>query len=156
MGLHQEILPRLVEICTSIHPVCGVVLIGSVARGMERADSDVDLNILFPGDDCPLEVSPYIAADNRWQLKVKDEIEGIRIDVAWETEHGLMDKLSGDGAMYCWPFSNGRMLHDPRGVAGRSLKIAQAWFAERRDDVARNEAEYAAAKAEQLRRRQRQ
>jgi predicted nucleotidyltransferase len=153
MGRHQEILPQLVEICTAIDPECGVVLIGSVARGVERANSDIDLNILFPGDECVVGVHRYIAADNRWQLQVKDQIEGIRIDVAWETEQALLERVSGDGAACCWPFSQGQVLYDPLGVAARPLNIAQAWFAAHRAVAERYEAEYAAAKAEQRRRR---
>ena len=156
MGLHQEILPQLVGICASIHSECGVVLIGSVARGMERANSDVDLNILFPGDECPLGLSPYVAADNRWQLKVKDVIQGIRIDVAWETEQALAERLNGDGVANCWPFANGKVLRDPCGIVGPCLELARKWFAVHPEIAARYESEYAAAKVEQAKRRRQQ
>jgi hypothetical protein len=123
---------------------------------MERSNSDVDLNILFPGDECPLGRSPYVAADNRWQLKVKDVIQGIRIDVAWETEQALGERLNGDGVANCWPFANGRVLHDPCGIAERCLNVAMQWFDDHRDVAARHEADYAAGKAEQLRLRREQ
>lgn len=81
MGLHHDILEHLVSRCAAIHEECGVVLIGSVARGAERTDSDIDLNIIFPRDECPLGRSPYVDDHNRWQLRVRDELQGIRIDI---------------------------------------------------------------------------
>jgi predicted nucleotidyltransferase len=153
MSIHHEILPGLVEDCTRIHDRCGVVLIGSVARGTQRASSDIDLNIVFPDDEGPLRASPYVAEDNRWQLKVKDEIHGVRIDVAWETQHALLDRLRGDDIVNCWPFSMGRVLRDPCDVARPCLDLAKAWFAEHSDIASRFNAELAAAKVRQMRAR---
>ncbi|WP_366917903.1 nucleotidyltransferase domain-containing protein [uncultured Gimesia sp.] len=89
MSVHQRIIPGLLEVCASIHPDCAVVLIGSVAQGTERPCSDLDLNLIFPGDELPQNQHPYVGDDNRWQLVVKDKIEGIRIDIAWETQQVL-------------------------------------------------------------------
>jgi predicted nucleotidyltransferase len=106
---HQAILPHLVEVCASIHDRCGVVLIGSVTRGAERPDSDIDLNLIFPGDECPLGRHPYVDHDNRWQLVHKGDVDGLRVDVAWETEHALLKRLQSDDVLHCWPFSRGRV-----------------------------------------------
>jgi hypothetical protein len=149
MSIQQELLPQLVGICARIDPKCSVVLIGSVARSMERADSDLDLNIILPGDEVPLARHPYIADDNRWQLQVKDTIQSVRIDVAWETEQALRDRLSGGGIAECWPFSQGRVLHDPLQIAEPLVELARNWFAIRPAIAAKLEAEYAAAKADQ-------
>jgi hypothetical protein len=151
MGLHHDILPYLVEICVSIHDECGVVLIGSVARGTERMNSDIDLNIIFPRDECPLHRSPYVDDDNCWQLKLKDHVQEIRIDVAWETQTALLERLYGEDVVNCWPFSNGQVLHDPYEIAAPCLTIAQNWFASHADVASRYEAAYAAAKNKWLR-----
>jgi len=153
MGLHQDILPYLVDICASIHDQCGVVLIGSVARGTERTDSDIDLNIIFPRDEYPLNQSPYVDDDNRWQLRMKDHVQGIRVDVAWETERALLERLDGEEVINCWPFSTGKILHDSGEIAGPCLDIAKTWFADHPDVASRYEAEYAEAKRRQMRQR---
>lgn len=149
MSVHQRIIPGLIEVCTTIHPYCGVVLIGSVAKGMERPDSDLDLNLIFPGDECPTYKHSYVGGDNRWQLVVKDNIEGIRIDIAWETQRALSDYVAGPQVRACWPFSNGRILRDRLKVAAPSLAVANQWYVDHPDVRERYGRDYAEAKRRQ-------
>ena len=153
MGLHQDILPDLIEDIQSYHDECAIVLIGSVAMGNERPKSDLDLNIFLPDEDSACQPSPYIGSDNRWQLKVKREVHGIRIDVAWETYEGLEQQLQGHGPAGCWPFSNGKILHDPNGVVQPYITTARTWFDQHADIRERIEAEYLKAKQKQIRER---
>jgi predicted nucleotidyltransferase len=88
MTPHRIALGEIVEAFQSLDSTCGIVLIGSVAHGNERPQSDLDLNLFFSGSR-ELPRHAYIGDDNRWQLKVKDQLQGIRIDVAWETYEGL-------------------------------------------------------------------
>ncbi|MDP6446152.1 MAG: nucleotidyltransferase domain-containing protein [Pirellulaceae bacterium] len=152
MSSQRRVLPDVLGVCREIHDRCAVVLIGSVARGGERPNSDIDLNIIFPGDELPQQTHRYVDDDNRWQLQLKDEIRGVRIDVAWETESELMRHVTGDDVIHCWPFSNGVILHDPYDIASPSLKIAQQWFAERPEIGARIEQQYDDAKSKQRQR----
>lgn len=152
MGLQLEILPDLLEDIKSYHDECAIVLIGSIANGNERPESDLDLNIFLPDDDEALNVSPYISNDNRWQLKVKREVHGIRIDVAWETYQGLERHLR-DGPADCWPFSNGKILHDPSRRIEPCLTIARTWFDEHADVAKSIEAKYHISKQQQFRER---
>lgn len=149
MGIHQEVLSGIVEEIKTYHTECGIILIGSVATGTERPESDLDLNIFLPEADTT-HANPYIDDDNRWQLRVKAVIRGVRIDVAWETYDGLKTQVSGDGAANCWPCSRGKVLHDPSGVVGECLAIAKAWFAEHPGEYDRIEAAYLAAKEKQI------
>jgi hypothetical protein len=149
MSVHQRIIPGLLEVCASIHPDCAVVLIGSVAQGTERPCSDLDLNLIFPGDELPQNQHPYVGDDNRWQLVVKDKIEGIRIDIAWETQQVLIDYVAGPQVRACWPFSNGRILRDPLNVAAPSLAIANQWYVDHPEVRERYERVYAEAKRRQ-------
>jgi hypothetical protein len=153
VSLHQDILPDLVEDIKAYHDECAIVLIGSVARGEERPESDLDLNIFLPDDDGVSQPSPYIDGDNRWQLKIKRDVNGIRIDIAWETYERLAEHLQGDGAADCWPFSNGKILHDPRRMVEPCLANARKWFDEHPDTAARIEAEYVQSKEKQIRER---
>ena len=151
MSLQQDILPELVEEIRTHHQQCAVVLIGSVARGDERTESDVDLNIFFPDrrDDC--YASPFVDDDNRWQLRKKIERQGVRIDVAWETYKGLQRRLEGDGPAKCWPFSNSKILHDPLGMIAPCLTVSRLWFDEHPEIASRRQADYVAAKQKQIR-----
>ncbi|MBC8356161.1 MAG: nucleotidyltransferase domain-containing protein [Planctomycetes bacterium] len=155
MSLQQDIVPELVKDINSYHDECAIVLIGSVAWGSERPESDIDFNIFFPNDHDDCRESPYIDSDNRWQLKVKGELHGIRIDIAWETYDGLEGHLLGDGPINCWPFSNGKILHDPSGTVAPCLTRAQRWFAKHADIASRIEAEYVRSKRTQIRERER-
>ncbi len=146
MVRHQDIIPHLVDECASIHEGCSLVLIGSVARRTERPDSDIDINIIFPGDDCPVGRHGYVGDDNRWQLVVKDIVQGIRVDVAWETERALLNRLQSDDVLNCWPFSHGRVLHDPRNIASPALRIAKQWYRDHPEVAQRYESAYAEAK----------
>ena len=149
MSPHHDLIPHLVDVCATIHDRCAVVLIGSVACGTQRPNSDVDLNIILPGDEAPVGQHPFIDDDNRWQLVVKDIVNGIRIDVAWETERALLDRLRSDDVVHCWPFSNGRILRDPSNVAAPCLEIAKEWFRNHPEIVAEYESTYAEAKRRQ-------
>ena len=153
MSLQQELLPDLVKDIRLYHNECAIVLIGSVVRGLERPESDIDLNIFLPGGDATCHASPYVDTDNRWQLKVKCKVQGIRIDVAWETYLGLEERLLGDGPISCWPFSNGVVLHDPSEAVAPFLSLARRWFQERPGIAERIEKEYQQAKQQQSRRR---
>ena len=145
MALHREILGEVVETFRTLDPACGIVLIGSVAHGNEQPQSDLDLNLFFSGS-CELPQHAYIGNDNRWQLKVKDELQGIRIDAAWETYEGLEHLLHGDGPRGCWSFSRGEILHDPSGRVASGQLIARQWFRNHPAVVAQLERDYADAK----------
>jgi predicted nucleotidyltransferase len=150
MTLHRDVLGEIVEAFQTLDPACGIVLIGSVARGDERPQSDLDLNLFFSGLR-ELPRHSYIGDDNRWQLQVKDELRGIRIDVAWETYEGLEGRLQGDGPSVCWSFSRGTILHDPSGKLASCQTLARQWFQEHAAVVEQLEREYAAAKQIQAR-----
>jgi len=100
-----------------------------------------------------LNRSPYVDEDNRWQLQVKDHVQGFRIDVAWETQRALLKRLQGEDVVNCWSFSQGEILHDPHDIAGPCLEIARAWFAKHPDVTSRFEADFAHAKQSQARAR---
>lgn len=126
-----------------------MVLIGSVAQGKERPCSDLDLNLIFPGDELPENEHPYVDDNNRWQLVVKDNIEGVRIDIAWETQQVLTEYVAGPQVRGCWPFSNGRILRDPLKVASPSLAIANQWYLDHPEVREGYERDYAEAKRRQ-------
>jgi len=150
MSLHLDILPELVEEIKSHHRQCAVVLIGSVAKGIERPESDIDLNVFFPERDEDCDASPFVDDDNRWQLRMKGKRQGLRIDVAWETYEGLKSRLEGDGAVDCWPFSCGKILYDPQNMVEPLMAAVRLWFCRHPEIASRLLADYTAAKQDQF------
>src|SRR6185503_14723479 len=80
-----QALPHLTARCVEAHPDCGIRLQGSVARGQERLDSDIDLIIVVPegGLQRPNEL---LCADNHWSMQlVHDAPTGMKLDINWVT-----------------------------------------------------------------------
>lgn len=146
MSPQRRILPRVMAAILGHHPGCSIILIGSVARGEERPEnSDVDLNIFLSRDDIS---SPWVSPENRWQLQVKSVMDGIRIDVAWET-FGFLDRhLNTDGPF--WILSFGEILHDPSELVEPCLQRARQWATEHAELCESIEAGFREAKAKQL------
>ena len=149
MTPQRRILPHVAEMIQQLHPGCSIILIGSVARGEERPeDSDLDLNIFFPTEPTP---SAWIGDDNRWQLQVKQTINGVRVDVAWETIDFLELEVTTDGPL--WIISFGEIVQDPSNRIEPCLRLARKWTEQNAALCAKLEADFRAAKAKQLARR---
>lgn len=128
MSPQRKALSSVVVSVRQLHPKVAIFLIGSVARGVERSRSDIDINLLFPGAELPPVPSRYVGEDNRWQLVAKEKRQGLTIDVAWEVEASLRERLLGNEAQECWPFSWGEAIWDPSGIATECLTLARNWF----------------------------
>jgi len=145
MTPQRRILPEVMDDILLHHPDCSVILIGGVARSEERPDSsDLDLNLFI---DEHTE-SPWVRADNRWQLQKIRVMGGVTIDVAWETFGFLETHLETDGPF--WILSFGEIVRDPSGRVEPCLRRARKWAAEHPDVCATMEAQYREGKARQL------
>ena len=178
MKSHRELLPKVVELLTAVDEKMGIVIVGSVARGSERPDSDIDITVIFSGDEHPpLDESSFFSTDNRWALRTKGEIENKRIDLAWDTENNVLQRLrgpepdktalfagddeeahfqrleairaEGNGPAGCWPLATGWIIHDPLGIAEHCQSIAKTWFESNPDILEAIEKGYLAAKQKQ-------
>ena len=146
MSPQREILPQVMQAILGHHPDCSIVLIGSVARREERPEnSDIDLNIFLSRDDVS---SPWVSPENRWQLQVKSVMDGIRIDVAWETFDFLNRHLDTEGPF--WILSFGEILHDPSQRVEPCLQRARQWASEHAELCDSIESDFRIAKAKQL------
>jgi len=135
MSRHRDILPEVVEILAQKHPECAIVLVGSVRRGTERPDSDLDLAIIVP-EDCKKRT------DQTWRHK------GILMCLCY-LGRDWMDQTLREQPYVFWPFSLGEVLHDPYGVAAGFQQRAGAFFAEHPDIVElwkKNLAQHSASK----------
>ena len=121
MTKHRDILPEVVTILAQKHPGCAIVLVGSVRRGTERPDSDLDLAIIVP-EDCKKRT------DRSWRYK------GILMCLCFLGREWMDQTLTNQPYVF-WPFSLGEILHDPDGVAQAYQRRAQAFFARNPDVV---------------------
>ena len=53
MSIQRDLIPRLVARVVDASPASAVLLIGSVADGAERPDSDIDLIVVTPSHEVP-------------------------------------------------------------------------------------------------------
>jgi predicted nucleotidyltransferase len=123
-----EALPHLVARCVEAHPDCGIRLQGSVARGAERADSDIDLTVVVPGNALVRE-SDLLSQNNHWRMQlVQDQTSGLRLDINWVGVDELLDLIAERGAVAWFMFFSGTTLRDPSGVVARCETAVATWF----------------------------
>ncbi|MFC1735854.1 hypothetical protein ACFL1X_07035 [Candidatus Hydrogenedentota bacterium] len=126
MSKHQDILPHLVEKIAEADPNYGIVLQGSVADCCEKPDSDLDLFVVC-GSASP-RFNEFIQSDNRGNMRAKGPVEGIKIDIGWEEVEFLVSSIEQDGAAGWYMFSQGKIIHDPAGLAKRCHDIMNRWL----------------------------
>ena len=145
MSLQRDILSEVTRAIQEHHTNCSILLIGSVARKEEGEHSDLDLNVFLP--DASI-TSPWVCQENRWQLQVKCVVQGIRVDVAWETFDFLDEHMKSDGPF--WILSFGEIVHDPSGRVEPCLQQARHWARKDADVCQQMEAEFRLSKRKKL------
>lgn len=145
MSLQRDILPQVTQSIREHHQDCSILLIGSVARKEESPHSDLDLNIFLP--EAAVN-SPWVSPENRWQLQVKCVVQGVRIDVAWETLDFLEEHLRTGGPF--WILSFGEIVHDPSGRVEACIERARNWASENGELCQKMETDFRIFKQKQL------
>ena len=146
--IHRSIVPEVAELIQTHHPDCSIILIGSVARGEERPDSDLDLNI-FLNDD--LVESVWATQTNRWQLQVIRCVRDVRIDVAWETLDFFETEVGGPGPF--WILSCAEIVRDPSGRVDACLERVKAWTKNNEELCRKMENDFRSFKRKQIAKR---
>jgi len=114
MSRHREILASVVGQLAGRYAGCGVLVGGSVQRGEERPDSDLDLFVVFPGEG---EV----------RLEHERSPGGVKIDLALFPEEGFLRAVETEWYNF-WMFSRAKIVHDPTGIAARNRDVARSYF----------------------------
>ncbi len=114
MSIQREIVTRMIGDLPKRFPGCGILVAGSVQRGEERPDSDLDLFIVFPGDGA---------------VRLEREVsrEGIKVDLAVFPETGFQREVRQQWFKF-WMFSRAEIVHDPAGIAKRNQQLALSYF----------------------------
>ena len=119
MSRQRDALPEIIGQLSEEHPGCGVLVSGSVQRGEEREDSDLDIFMVYPGN-------------GEIRLDRVDRADGLRVDLARFPEAGFRAALPAEWFKF-WMFSGAEIVHDPTGIAKRNQELARQRFAERSD-----------------------
>lgn len=105
--LHQRVLDEIIAELHEDADVCGIMVVGSVARGTARADSDLDLVIVATEDD-----------RQPWQSRP----HAVPVDFTVRTAGGWRENFTpnriGDES-WGYAFLDGVILHDPTGTVAR-------------------------------------
>ncbi len=131
MTKQRQLAERLAQECAVIDPSCSVHAFGSVGRGVERPESDLDLMVMT-------ELYKLIAERLTWD-EVRIGYDGDEIPV--RLHHGKIDGIGVD--LHCCTPQNrlavvrdiphiayGKVLilRDPTGVASRCEATVRAYF----------------------------
>jgi hypothetical protein len=142
LNANQQVIVReLSDALANVSGVQGVVLGGSYARGMARADSDIDLGIYY-SEESPLSIggireiatgvsdlpNPVVSELFEWGPWVNGE--------AWLTIQGQQPPFGYFGPMYLGELAIARLLEDPLGrIAELQRRVTKYPEALRREIV---------------------
>ncbi len=128
MNRQQRALPYLISKCCEIDPNCGIQLQGSVARGEEQPESDIDLTVILR-DITDIRYNELITPDNHpGMIRVYHAEFDVNIDINWEFASRLNVSLTTHGAAGWYIFSQGRPIYDPLGLAKQCQNQMLLWF----------------------------
>ena len=123
MSRHRDALPGIVKTLLARFDRPGIMVFGSVQRGAERPDSDLDLIVIYEGDG---------------ELRVERDAPfgdvGIRVDVVLFPE-AAFHRLAEKEWYLFWEFSQAEILHDPTGIARRNQDLIRRRMQSRPDIV---------------------
>ena len=99
--VHQKIVNEIVEEYKKNKSTLAITLFGSLARGEERKDSDVDIEII--SEDA-----------KKWKLKQDDEKYGIKIDLVICPKKHLLYQVEKYPYL-CYDYLSEKIIYDPKG-----------------------------------------
>jgi len=129
MSKQQDALPYLVSRCCEVDSSCGNQLQGSVARGEERPESDIDLAVVFDDSISAPKFNELLIENNRGvQIRVLLEPYDVNVDINWVYEGDLLAISQSPSALAWYMFAFGRAIHDSKRRAQRCQDALQKWF----------------------------
>ncbi len=101
----RSMVPSIVdEIVARVHPV-RVILFGSVARGEERADSDLDLLVVLD------QVDPAVRAHLMGQIRLAITAPA-SIDILVTDVDEFEGRKNVNGSIFYWPAREGEVVYE--------------------------------------------
>lgn len=114
MSKQTDVLPFAVERLAAENAGCGIILHGSVQRGYERPDSDIDLFVITAHGDS-------------MRFDLKQVIDGISVQVCYWPSGPLAAEMKKEPYLF-YTLSHGRILSDPDGLAQAHQTRGRRYF----------------------------
>ena len=110
---HQKIVNEIVEKYQKGKSTVAIALFGSLARGKERPDSDVDIEIIL--DDA-----------EKWEL-LKKKKYGLNIDLVLCPKKHLLHQMEKYPYL-CYDYLSEKIIYDPKGFMEEVKKKLNVYF----------------------------
>lgn len=127
MSRQRALIPTVMARFVAIDPGCSIVLVGSVQRGYERPESDIDLLVIVHDGVQFDPVKWEVRWENRGAKSLDGVVEGIHACVFFASVSGL-ERWITETPHHMYPFSQGEVLRDPEGLVARLQPIAREYF----------------------------
>jgi len=111
--IHQKIVNEIVEKCKKDKSVIAITLFGSLARGEERKDSDVDIEIIS-------EIA------KKWRL-LKKKKYGIKVDLVICPKKHLLHQMEKYPYL-CYDYLSEKIIYNPNGFMNELRKKLKGYF----------------------------
>ncbi len=98
---HKKLVDKLVEKYKKDKSIIAITLFGSLARGKEREDSDIDISVF--SEDA-----------KKWDL-LKKKINGIEVDFEICPKKHLFNQFKKYPYL-CYDYINHKIVYDPQGI----------------------------------------
>ncbi|MBD3313465.1 hypothetical protein GF345_03415, partial [Candidatus Woesearchaeota archaeon] len=112
-SIQQKIADEIIEEQKKDGSVVAINIFGSVALGLERPDSDVDIEIIS-------------SKAEEWQL-IKKERYGIKIDLEIWPKDKLLERIE-DYPFLSYVFLKEKTVYDPEGFMKGIMDILRKYF----------------------------
>jgi predicted nucleotidyltransferase len=120
---HRHVLAKLIRELSAQYPSCGTLVWGSVMRGTERPNSDLDVFVVVQGGGAMRTLQGW----QDGKRHPENYMDGVCLDITIMPAETLADVLQ-DEPYKCWFFAHSQIVHDPMGLAKKHLDVAAAYF----------------------------
>lgn len=119
---YQEHLNKFIERIISRADVVGILIFGSVARGLEKPFPESDIDVLVIARDIPQNLYERRIKN----LKYKEGAE--TVEDIWLTPKELLDGIDGGWGVLLDAIADGIIVYDKEGILRTARKIVHKKF----------------------------
>ncbi len=127
MTKHRHVLDQVMEMLQRDDPECGVLLTGSVLRGTEHAESDIDLFAAVPDINGFTGAFGEVVHATAQVRVIQACLDGISVTLTC-CDSGLLDEMVRT-PWRNYLFAKAAILRDPLGLIEKTQQAINEWFA---------------------------
>jgi len=114
---YQEHLKRFIDRIVKRPDVIGILIFGSIARGLEKPFPESDIDVLIIAKNLPKNI-----AERRIE-NLKYKIDAEAIEDIWLTPEELLDGIEGGWGVLLDAMADGVIIYDREGILLKARKI---------------------------------